>query len=183
MTIEATMEALTDALKQNTATLERVIVGQQAALEKLEGVKPATTRTRKPKEDAPAADDAAGNAPQEAAPTASATPAATPAAKPAADARVVTQDDLRKAAGEAKAKDEAGTLALMKSLLSHFGSPKLVGPESTLDADQLKQAEFYLKRLAAGCSVDLKADYDFDGDPAQGDDGGATANPSDSDDF
>lgn len=173
MSIEQLLTENTAALNRNSDLLERVIAGQEAAMAKLEGAvaaKPAS-RSRKPK------DEDAGNAGGEGASTASQEPAATPAVEPApaadaadaADAPTATQDDVRKAAATLKSKlsdDEAG--AFMKSLVSHFGTPKLVGDQSTLTPEQLAQAVFFFERKALGLPVDLNAEYDFAGDPGQG---------------
>lgn len=169
--------SLEEALNKNTAALERVaanqeklIAGQQAAIEKIDAGK--------------------GGKP----------PAATKAAdktttketgKPAA--KTVSDEDVKNAAvaymtavtsgmsaEDAKAKKNGECKQVLSAILEHFGvGGKLTGPESKLDADQRKQAKFYLDRKAAGLKVDLNADYDFDGDPKQGADAPAAEEEND----
>ena len=54
------------------------------------------------------------------------------------------------------------------AMTAHFGAKALTGPDGLNDPDQLNQAIFFVKRKATGAEVDFGADYDFDGDPAQG---------------
>lgn len=167
MSIEALIERHIEALEKNTATLERVIAGQQAALDKIEA--PKTPRTTKKTEPAPAAAETPA-----AAPAADPAPAATETAAttaPAAD--VVTDEQLKAAALKwmdgkpQEARLEAAKK--MNDILAYFGvGGKLTGPESKLDDDQRKQAKFFIERWAAGLTVDFSAEYDFDGDPTQG---------------
>jgi len=176
MSIEAKLDALIEALAANTAQLtvlaanhERLIAGQQAAIDKIET--PKATRTRKPKEEEPA-----GNA-AEAASTGSAEAAATAVVE-----RSVSDDDVKKVALQYRERAETDAqkkkcAEFMASLLARYNTPKLVGPDATLDDDQRKEAEFFFRRLLAGCTVDLSADYDLDGDPAQ-----AGAAPAEEDD-
>lgn len=167
MSLEALLAENTAALTTNTAILERVILGQEVAMAKLEGV----TTARKPRATKAAEDAAlpAGNvASNESAPVATATPAA--AAVSASDP---TQDDLkalamkwRETAADQAAKDVQN--ALLVAIVAKIGAVKLTGPEGPTDPDQIGQAMFYIGRAAAGLPVDLNADYDFDGPVDQG---------------
>ena len=160
---------LTEMMKITAANQERLIAGQAAAIEKVEPAK----RTRSSKKE----DSATG--------TEEKTPAAEPE-KVEVVGRVVSNDELKEIGGKflTAAKDsgpDALTAArdFMNTLLEEFGSPKLTGPETTLDAEQRKKAAFYIERKGAGLPVDLNADYDFDGDPTQA--GGAVAATEDED--
>lgn len=185
-TTPGTLEQFIAALQENTAAtaknnelLERVIAGQNAAIEKIEAPK-ATRKKADPATETPAAAAAAE-------PTTE-TPAA--AAEPTAE---VTDDEVKAealawmadvdpagAADPAK-KDVAKRTAcadFFKAIVTHFGlNGTLTGPKAELNAEQRKQALFYLRRRRAGLSVDFNADYDFDGDPAQG--GGASDTSAD----
>jgi len=167
--------SLEAALAENTAALqalaavqtrvadnqERLLVGQQAAIDKIEAGKGATAAERKPR--AAAAKDTA---------PAAAEPAA--AVEPAAPAeRVVADDDIKAAAlkwmdGKSKEEKEAAA-KFLGEILAYFGTGgKLTGPDSKLDADQRKQTLFFIQRKAAGLEVNFSADYDFDGPTDQG---------------
>lgn len=184
MSLEAILAANTDALgahtaalAANTAILERVVAGQQAALEKIDSGRPATPRAAPKKDAAPAATTAQAAAATETAPVAAAT--STPAAsitttEPTVAASVVTDADLKSAATawmDGKSQDERlDAVKKLNSVLEHFGlaGSKITGPDSKLDDDQRKQARFFVRRWAAGLEVNFSADYDFDGEPTQG---------------
>lgn len=166
MSLEALLAENTAALTTQTAILERVLLGQEAAMAKLEG---ATTTARKPRATKAAEETAAptGNA-EASAPAATATPA-----DAAASASDPTQDDLkalamkwRGTAADQAAKDVQNTLLV--AIVAKIGAAKLTGPEGPTDPDQIRQAMFYIERASAGLPVDLNADYDFDGPVDQG---------------
>lgn len=163
MSIEAALADLTAAVKANSALLERVVAGQQAAIEKLEGgAKPASTRGRKPAAEQPKAETPA--------------PAETPTPAPAAPAKPATA--LPKDADELKAFVSAWTggtddaderkarVDFLKAIAQELGVEAkfaaLAGAE-----DGIKKTVFYINRKKEGLSVDFSADYDFDSDPAQ----------------
>lgn len=162
MSIEAALADLTAAVQANSALLERVVAGQQAAMEKLADAKPATgTRTRKAK-DEPAA--ATTEEPKTEAPA------------PAAAAKLATA--LPRDADELKAFVSAWTggtddpeerkarVEFLKAIAQELGVEAkfaaLAGAE-----DGIKRTVFYISRKKEGLTVDFSADYDFDGDPAQ----------------
>lgn len=160
MSLEQALADHTAALKANTAILERVVAGQEAAMAKLEGAaaKPARASRK-------AADPE---------PEAKAEPKA---AEPAAAAKdtppAVTQEMLKTEALALRNGTEDEALRanygqFLVAMTAHFGAKALTGPDGLNDPDQLKQAIFFVKRKAAGAEVDFSADYDFDGDPAQG---------------
>lgn len=168
MSLEQAMVDVAAALNANTAILERVVAGQEAAMAKLEGAKAPAARTPRAKKD-----DATTGAADAGA--AGAAEAAAEKPKPAAAAAaVLTQDDLKTVAmdwrnGTAEGSTErAAANTFFTELAAHFGVAKFVGPEGINDAEQIKQAIFLVKRKKEGLSVDFAADYDFDGDPCQG---------------
>jgi hypothetical protein len=179
MSIESALAELTAAVVANTAVLEKLEAGREAALEQLQnkdagGTK--TTRTRRPKETTENADNS-GNAGAGSADTGSQAGAAANASDQAAPG--VTEDDLRaeatayiKGAGE-NVEDRKARAANIKSITDNFGTAALAGDNGIKDPEQRAQALFYLKRFAAGQTVDFSAEYDFAGDPAQGVSGGA----------
>lgn len=168
MSLEALLAENTAALTTQTAILERVLLGQEAAMAKLEGA----TTARKPRATKAAEETTAqtGNAEasSESAPAATATPAAG-----AASASEPTQNDLkalamkwRETAADQAAKDVQN--ALLVAIVAKIGAVKLTGPEGPTDPDQIGQVMFYIERAAAGLPVDLNADYDFNGPVDQG---------------
>ena len=176
MSIETLIEGHTAALNRNSDLLERVIAGQQAALDKIEG--PKTTRAPKKTAESEGAAVTQAETPPPAAvveekPAAVAPVVETPPAAAAAAAPEVTDADIRAAATAwmdgTSVEERTAAAAKMSTILAQFGvGGKLTGPESVLDADQRKQARFYIQRWAAGLTVDFGADYDFDGEPTQG---------------
>lgn len=160
----AALNAHSELLKVVTANQERLLAGQQAAIDKIEA--PRAARTSRKAADAPK-----GNS----------EPAAT--ASGAADAGGVSDEGVSvdalfeyasgylaefnpKTAGDKAdaAKHQERGKFLMGMLSDEFGGAKI---KEISDADDRKRALFYLKRFAAGQPVDFKADYDFDGEPAQ----------------
>lgn len=170
--LRGSVAALTEVVKAQTAISERLLAGQQAAIEKLEAAKPASsgTRTRKPK------DEPQGNA----------EPAATESG--AADAKTASEEksflpDVKDADGlkahvgawtgaTEDADERAKRVGVLKAMAEHFGcAPKFA--ELAADSDRLKQSLFFIERAKAGLPIDFSADYDFAGDPKQ--DGGVAA--------
>lgn len=164
MSLETHLAENTAAAKELTAALtrvaenqERLIAGQEKAIEKIEAGKGAASRTTKKAESAPEK-----STPEPA------------AEKKAAEETGVTDADVKAAATawmNGKSKEQRAEAAeFIFAMLDEFGidNRMLTGPESKLSAEQRKQALFYIQRKAAGLPVDFKADYDFDGDPTQG---------------
>lgn len=167
MTIESAIADLTAAVSAlnavtaaNTAILEKLEAGREAALAQLEHNAAAKPATRTRKKETPAA--------------------AEPTPAPAATETVATvsDDDLRaaavaymKGAGE-DATARAARGANIKAITDHFGTATLVGPTGIQEPEQKVQALFYLKRFDAGAEVNFSAEYDFSGDPSQGVTGG-----------
>lgn len=177
------LEQFIAALQENTATtaknnelLERVVAGQNAAIEKIEAPK---TQRKKAEPETPAAAPAAE------------TPAQPETKTPVATTDV-TDDELKAealawmadvdpaGAADPTKKDVAKRTAcadFFKAIVTNFGlNGTLTGPKAELDGEQRAQALFYIRRRRAGLPVDFNAEYDFDGDPAQG---GAAASASD----
>lgn len=165
----AALLAHAELLKQIDHNHQRLLAGQQTAIDKVEAPKP--TRTRKAKDETPPADEPKGNA--EPADTAS----GAADASSASDDGVTTEALLGYATGYLNefnpktagdkadaAKYQARGKFLMGMLSGEFGVAKI--PEIA-EADDRKRALFYLKRFVAGKDVDFKADYDFDGEPDQ----------------
>lgn len=160
----STMDKLIAALAVTAQNQERLIAGQAAAIDKVEGAK--TTRKTKAEKEAEAlTGGVVGNA--EPAATVSGVAGATTAAEP----KVISEDDLRTLAtgwitadGAEKGSEIYKTRGtFMAGVASHLGSPTLAGPKATLDADGRKKAHFYISRKKAGHDVDFGVDYDFDG--------------------
>lgn len=168
--LEELIVGLTEAVNRNTASIDTLVAGRDAALAQLEKVaaepKPAT-RSRKKAESAEG--NAAGSA--EGGSTAE-SQAASPSSAPATP--IVTDDALRAAATEyvgGAGDDQAERQARgknIKAITDHFGTKTLVGETGIQEDDQRAQALFYLKRFEAGLKVDFGAEYDFAGDPGQG---------------
>lgn len=159
--------SLEEALDRNTAALltvagnqERLLAGQQAAIDKIEGTKAGKAATP-PKDKTPAA------TPQ---PTAAVVVAGVVSDEMLKNAAVGWMSASTKGKAEAEAKVIKGEAAkFLGEILAHFGcGGKLTGAESKLDDEQRKQAKFFIERKAAGLTVDFSADYDFDGDVKQG---------------
>ncbi len=154
------MTALTTSLNRVAENQERLLAGQQAALDKIEGGKATTTRTRRTK-----ADDAAEQTPAaeqvqpEPEPVKSFLPDVTDEASLKAYVSAWT--------GAVEGADRAKRVELLKAISAHFGVEPKFAPLSA-DAARLKQVLFFIERSKAGQPVDFGADYDFAGDPAQG---------------
>jgi hypothetical protein len=153
MTLEAVIAEMNGNLVKNNALLEQLIAGRAEAVTALAAAsaKGATRGGKKDDKVTPPADTKAA-----------------PPTKP-----TISDDTIRDLAGGwLKATDDKTERAVrsdfVKSLLAHFGTKTLVGPEGIQDADARAQAVFFLKRKIAGCAVDFGADYDFDGEPNQG---------------
>jgi hypothetical protein len=172
MSIEAAIAELTAAVNANTAILQKLEAGREAALAQLQekGEKPASRSRRKPEE--PAAGNAAGDA------TGGSAAASPPASPSPADAGstgpTATEDEVRqvatnyiKGAGD-NAENRKARADNIKSITDHFGTAALAGDNGIKDPEQRAQAVFYLKRFDAGLEVNFSAEYDFTGDPTQG---------------
>lgn len=170
----ASQNALAAAIAAQTAITERVVLGQQAAIEKLEGAKAASTGTRtrrKAGDDAaatPAAEEQGNAAPAD-------TASGVDAASSASEAKPVLNADGMKALCGAFTKaaaddtDRAARVAWLKSLAGYFfPNGDVVGTAALVATpDNAKKAEFFIERKKAGLDVDFGAEYDFDGDPKQ----------------
>lgn len=163
--LTAAVVANTEALNGNTSILEKLEAGRAAAVSALESKteKPAT-RTRKAKDEPTAGNASAGTA----SPVADAKTASEPVGPSDDDLRKAATDYIKGAGEDVEERNARGTN--FKALLAHFGVAMLVGDTGINDADDRAKALFFLKRYAAGKPVDFSADYDFSGDPAQGDD-------------
>lgn len=168
MAIESLLERLAVALEANTAILEKLEAGREAALEQLQsksdaGPKPARTSRKKAGEETPPAGNGEG------ASTGSQEGVVTPAVEP-----TISDDDIRGAAGTYiggagdNVDNRKARAANIKQITDHFGTKTLVGETGIQEAAQREQALFYLRRFNAGCEVNFSAEYDFAGDPAQG---------------
>ena len=164
------MTALATIMEKVVHNQERLLAGQQAAIEKVAAGNPETAirRRRKPKnpdaetqttEESPAATESG----EQGATTAS----DTKAEKPAADTKATPKfaDVAQKWLGKAeKGSDEYKARgAKLMGILGHFGAGKMSElPETAED-----EAMFYLKRHVKGLTVTYGAAYDFAGDPEQ----------------
>ena len=180
MSIEAVMTALTEATEKNTAVLERVLAGQEAALAKLDQQSAGKTSTRTPRATKAAEEPAA----------ATTTPAAPAAAEQTvhpllADANPAMNGDQPTpdfragdfSAGQVKSEfvgymnsftdpeeRKATAGAFVAALGQNFGVKLPFHPtEGLRDDEQRKQALYYLRLKRAGHTVDFNAEYDFDG--------------------
>lgn len=164
------IDALTTALNRVADNQDRLLAGQQNAIEKIEAGKPATTRTRKPKEK-PAAAEA------EEKPAAAEAVVETPAAFFTVPATV---DAFKEYVGawtgevDKESPERAKRVDLLRAIASNFG----VGAKFPELFPHVKEAVWYIERSKAGLPVDFKADVDFDSDPAIG-----GAAPADEDEF
>ncbi len=173
--LTGTMTALIAALNRTSDNQERLLAGQEKAIEQVKAGNPTTaaTRGRKPKE-VPAAEtttdqSAATESGADVAKTADETPAAAPkeetapapAEKEKATFAVAAKrwmDRAEKGSADYKAR---GTLVM--GILAKFGAGKM----SELDEANEDAAMFYLKRSVKGLPVNFDAAYDFAGDPEQ----------------
>lgn len=168
--LTAATTAQTAAIQANTAILEKLEAGREAAIAQLEAKgETKATRTRRPKAEEPAAGNASGG---EAASTGSQAGGVTTAAEnsaPTADEALVRQlaTDYIKGAGD-NAEERKARASNIKLIADHFGTAALAGDNGIKDAEQRAQAVFYLKRFTAGVEVNFSAEYDFTGDPTQG---------------
>ncbi len=185
MSLEAKIEELTGAvtalaeiLKQQASIQERLLAGQEKAIETVAAGNPTTAgkRTRKPKDsdtqntsDAPAdtasgAEDAASASEEAPAPKDEPKPAAEPAEagdKPKMKFSEAAKKWLDKETQGSDAYKARGKTIM--GILANFGAAKM---SELGEADEPK-AMFYLKRAASGLTINFDAAYDFDGDPKQ----------------
>jgi hypothetical protein len=167
-TTAASVTALTAALGRVADNQERLLAGQQAAIDKLEGGKPATTRSRKTA-DPVVAETAKTEAVVEPKPETVVTETPKPVSFLPAG---VTDADTLKAyvsewTGAVTGDDKVKRVDLLKAIAQHLGVEPKFAPLSA-DAAKLKQALFFIERSKADLPVDFSADYDFAGDPKQG---------------
>ena len=170
MSIEERVDALISALNANTAILERVVAGQEKAIEKLEGKSPAKTTRGRPKKDETPEPEAEEKAPEpkkaeEPAPTESGD---TDAADVTSEVKKIGTDVEKMKAyiadwtAEADDADErAARVDMLKKMAAHFGG-KGYGALVT-DKDTALKTVFFVERAkAVGLKkVDLDAEYDF----------------------
>lgn len=176
MSLEEKLAENTAAVNRNSDLLERVVAGQEAAMEKLASGGTGRKRTTKATETPPA--DDAGNAT-----SAGAEPAGTEspeAGATAADdgptvasiiAAIGTDADKLKehvsawTGGTEDQAERAKRVELLKAIAGKFG----VAPKFAELIPHLQQTVFLIERAKASGvdSVDVNAAYDFDGDPAQ----------------
>lgn len=148
--------ALTAALTRSADISERVVAGQEAAMAKLGEVKTTRSRANKPTE-TPAAEQ----------------PETAAAEEPAASFLPTMQsaDDLKAHLGgwgnaAPSPEDRAARVQFLKDMATSFGT-EAKAALLFADATWLQKTLFYIERHKAGLPIDFKADYDFDGDPAQ----------------
>lgn len=180
MSIEERVDALITALNANTAILERVVAGQEKAIEKLEGKAPAnkTTRGRPKKDETPEPEE---KKPEPKAEEPAATESGdTDVADVTSEAKKIGTDVEKMKAyiadwtAEADDADErAARVDMLKKMAAHFGG-KGYGALVT-DKDTALKTVFFVERAkAVGLkNVDLDAKYDFKGAPDQEVDGGS----------
>lgn len=177
----AQLGAMTEALKANTAILERVVAGQQAALEKIEGAKAPTARKPRaaaapaaeaPAAEAPAAEEPGKSPPEEPAATGSGADGAASASESPLSTLVSvasTGAEAMKAyvsswTGEGTDEERATKVTNLKAIAAELN----VGLKFAELVPHAEKVVFYIERYKLGLPVDLKADYDFAGDPGQG---------------
>lgn len=177
--IIAALEANTAATNRNNELLERVVAGQRAAIEKLEGAAPKATRGRKAKDETPPAgseEPAAGNSAGGSADMESSA-AAGPAFEPNGVADIVggigdDAEQLKKYAlawtAAADAADSAAENKRRVELLRGIAGKLGTGLTFAELIPHVTEVVFYIERdKALPGQVDFNADYDFSGDPAQ----------------
>jgi len=154
------LTALVGIMTQTQANQERLLAGQQAAIDKIEGAKASGRATPK---------DKTVDKPSETKTETKTEPKTETKAKTG-----TVTDDMVKAAAAAwtngKTTEEKKALfTKVNEMLDFFGlaGSKITGPESKLDDEQRKQTLFFIKRWSEGLEVNFSADYDFDGDPCQ----------------
>jgi len=183
MSLEQALTANTEAMTALAAIMEKVahnqerlLAGQQAAIEKVAAGNPDKPTRGRPKknpepEAEPAAETPATDTPttsekpadtasgEAAATTASETPAAAPDAPPPfKDVSKRWLDKAEKGSDEHKKRGVA-----IMGILGHFGAGKM----SELKPEDEDKAMFFLKRHVKGLPVNYDAPYDFAGDPLQ----------------
>lgn len=150
ITVEAVMTsivALTTALNRVADNQDRLIAGQAAAIEKIEGAKPARTPRAAKKDDAAAAEE---KAPESFLPT------------------LADVDAFKTWVGEwtgaVEGADRQARVDFLKAVAAHFGGAGFSGAF----AGGQKAFFFIARARAVGADkVDFKVEYDFDGNPAQ----------------
>lgn len=170
------IDALTAALTRVADNQDRLLAGQAAAIDKIEGGKATATRTRKAKEE-----PAAGNAtPSEEKSPADTGSAADDAASAYKLPEIADLDAFKTYVGAWTGAVEGDARAkrvdFLKAVAANFGGTGFSGA-----FEGGKKAIFFIERAKAlGIeAVNLKADYDLDGAPDQG----AAAPAASDDDF
>jgi len=169
----AAILADTASRNRNSDLLERVVAGQQAAIDKIEAPKAARTR----KADAPTEPAATQETSSGPAAEPVSGPAAEPVVEPAAAStgRNISDDDVKGAAlNWMKQVDPTGQdipkrtecAQWLTSIVASFGlTGKLTGADSVLDDVQRKKARHFILRKTLDLPVDFAGAYDFETDP------------------
>lgn len=150
-----------ELLKQIDQNQQRLLAGQQTAIDKVEPVK--ATRARKTKDETPATttDTKTG---EDAAVVEEKTGTTTTAAAPvtAEQLKTFAQGWMVEDGKDSATYKERGPFLM--DIQKHLGAEKLF---QMTDADDLKKAMFFVRRKKAGLDVNFDVEYDFDGDPEQ----------------
>lgn len=182
--LTGTISALVAVMERTAANQERLLAGQEKAIEAVKAGNPTTaTRGRKAKEATPTpneepADTASGAGDAKTASEPAEEKKADPEPAPAAE-----KATFGVAAKKWMDKEEKGTDAYkargakVVGILAHFGAGKM----SELKDEDDAKAMFFLKRTAKGLPVNFEAAYDFDG-PADQEEPVAAEVASDDDD-
>jgi hypothetical protein len=183
------MADLTKALNLVAGNQERLIAGQAAAMEKLEGGATATSG-RKPRGSSSSSSSKPAEAaePVVAAPVVETKPAvhvllASPNASTKKNAKgedeatgayraaAFTREELKNETigwlgDTTDAAERKARMEFVKAMADHFGVKQLLAADGGIsEPEQFKQALFYLRRKRAGLAVNFSQDYDFDADP------------------
>lgn len=181
MSLEQALAENTAALTRNSELLERVIAGQEAAMEKLNGGSAAPRRTRK-KDETPAAGQTAADAGNS-----TETAASADTASAAGDAGTASETEAPVAVASIAAgiTDEAGMKAFVTGwtgstedaaerakrveLLKGIAGKLGVAPKFADLVPHASKVVFFIERAKAKGvdAVDVEAAYDFNADPAQ----------------
>ena len=166
MSLEEALAANTAATKENSALLERVVAGQEAAMAKLE-VSPKTTRKKKEEPAAPqgeSSDSASAGSAATETPAAGAA-SASEATGVAAIVAGITDADGMKAyvSGFTGATEDQTERARRVHLLKDIAAKCGVEPKFPAILPHAKTVVFLIERDKAGQPVDVNAAYDLDG--------------------
>lgn len=172
--VAAALAAHSGLLEKVVVNQERLLAGQQLAIDKVEaatagGTTAAGTRKRRTAAEI-AADEAAAKAAADKAAEQPKEPTTEDTTALAAELRTTLTDWLAAVKKGSPEHGERGSF--MVAVFTNFGAAKV---SDIKDADALRQAIWFVKRKIAGKDVDFKVDYDFDSDPTQSDEGGGAA--------